>query len=155
MSESTFECLSVIAQFGLFLSVPVSLFLYYVADRKDRARDRETNRQAFYAKIDDEYFSLLAELVHRPRLLAAARSEEEAIQYDAYALMVWNFLETIYDYCRADQQLMNTWRPILEFESRRHADWFSRSENQSKFKPEFRGYLERSGLWSPAAVAKP
>jgi hypothetical protein len=61
-------------------------------------------------------------------------------QYDAYALLMWNFIETIYDrfYDRRikDKRLLRTWQPILKLEGNLHSKWLSK--NLDKFKPDFR-----------------
>jgi hypothetical protein len=45
-------------------------------------------------------------------------------EYDAYAFMVWNFLETIHDRCDEHPELLNTWAPIIAAENEYHRGWF-------------------------------
>ncbi len=62
----------------------------------------------------------------------SSRLREEALQYDAYAFIVFNFLETIHDRCdenkdwrgRPDPRLKNTWQGIIGDEYRLHGAWF-------------------------------
>lgn len=54
------------------------------------------------------------------RVLTEYRSKE----YDAYAFMVWNFLEAIHDKCQDDDELLNTWAPIIAAEDAYHRGWF-------------------------------
>lgn len=58
---------------------------------------------------------------------------QTALQYAAYAFMVYNFLETIHDRCnesagwltgRPDKTLRNTWEGIIGDEHRLHSKWF-------------------------------
>ena len=64
-----------------------------------------TLRDAYYAEIDRVYFELLKIGLERPELLAyptsptspASPDPAKASQYGAYAFMVWNFVETIFD----------------------------------------------------------
>ncbi|MBX3481362.1 MAG: hypothetical protein KF842_13270 [Caulobacter sp.] len=60
------------------------------------------------------------------------RLKLQAAQYDMYAFIVFNFLETIHDRCyetrdwknRLDQSLVGTWIDIIGSEHRLHEDWF-------------------------------
>jgi hypothetical protein len=70
----------------------------------------------------------------------------KAREYDAYAAMVWNFLETIVDRCEgtADRHLRDTWYPIVATENAMHRTWFDMPENRRKFKERFRRYIEKN-----------
>lgn len=59
----------------------------------------------------------------------------ELIQYDIYAYISWNFIETILD--KGDDNLMVTWLPAIKLEASLHEKWFFQPENQLKFKPLF------------------
>lgn len=59
----------------------------------------------------------------------------ELIQYDIYAYISWNFIETILD--KGDDHLMVTWLPAIKLEASLHEKWFFQPENQLKFKPLF------------------
>ena len=72
---------------------------------------KTTLRDAYYAEIDRVYFELLKIGLERPELLAyptlptlptlpGAPDPAKADQYGAYAFMVWNFVETIFDRCQ-------------------------------------------------------
>ncbi len=58
-----------------------------------------TLRDAYYAEIDRVYFELLKIGLERPELLSYPASPDpaKAREYGAYAFMVWNFVETIFD----------------------------------------------------------
>ena len=68
------------------------------------------------------------------------KMSREQLQYDAYALLIWNFIETIYDRCK-EPNLIETWKPILDAEGDLHAKWFSL--NLDKFKLDFRKWASR------------
>ena len=69
-------------------------------------------------------------------------------EYDVYAFMVWNFIETIYDKCQNDRTLKETWGCIIIEEGQRHREWFLRAENKPKFKDRFHRYIMRRVLAS-------
>ncbi len=100
-----------------------------------------TLRDSYYVQLDRMYFDLLKLIVERPYLLdpALAESGDEARQreYDAFAFMVWNFVETIFDRCGGDEHLCDTWYPVIEAENRLHRKWFDEDNNRTKFKPAF------------------
>src|SRR5262250_3312931 len=61
-----------------------------------------TLRDGYYAELDRVYFELLKIALERPYLLDPATASDPARQreYDAYAFMVWNFVETVFDRCQ-------------------------------------------------------
>lgn len=59
----------------------------------------------------------------------------ELIQYDIYAYLSWNFIETILD--KGNDKLLITWLPVIKLEASLHEKWFFQPENQLKFKPLF------------------
>jgi len=107
---------------------------------------RTTLRDAYYSELDREYFELLKIGLERPELVTFAASPDpaKAREYGAYAFMVWNFVETIYDRCqgRFKQRLRDTWYPIIAAENALHRAWFDLPENRSKFKPSFVKFIE-------------
>jgi hypothetical protein len=105
-----------------------------------------TLRDAYYAEIDRVYFELLKIGLERPELLSYPVSPDpaKAAQYGAYAFMVWNFLETIYDRCQgwSKRRLRETWFPIIAAENDLHRAWFERPENRRRFKERFVRFIE-------------
>lgn len=59
----------------------------------------------------------------------------ELIQYDIYAYLSWNFIETILD--KGNDKLLITWLPVIKLKASLHEKWFFQPENQLKFKPLF------------------
>lgn len=60
---------------------------------------RESNQLIHYAELDRLYFDLLQLAVQHPHLRNPDGIDDQAKrqQYDAYAYMVWNFIETVID----------------------------------------------------------
>ena len=116
---------------------------------------RTTLRDAYYSELDREYFELLKIGLEKPYLVTFAASPDRAkeAEYGAYAFMVWNFVETIYDRCqgRFKQRLRDTWYPIIEAENALHRAWFDRPQNISKFKPSFVAFIQTKYALKAAA----
>jgi len=100
-------------------------------------------RMQHYEKVDEMYSELLRAALAAPHLTAPSKctTEDQKSEYDTYAFMVWNFLETVYDRCRDDADLMVTWRPIIEHEASKHHAWLCCPRNQSRFKAPFLTYI--------------
>jgi hypothetical protein len=105
-----------------------------------------TLRDAYYAELDRVYFELLKIGLERPELLSFPASPDpaKASQYGAYAFMVWNFLETIFDRCQgwSKRRLRETWFPIIAAENALHREWFDVPQNRSRFKQRFVRFIE-------------
>jgi hypothetical protein len=111
----------------------------------------KTLRDNYYGELDKMYFDLLQIVVERPHLLMFAKSaasekqradETARYEYHAYAFMVWNFLETIFDRCLGNDQLMDTWKGVLKAESSLHREWFADPNNKWQFKQPFIDFVE-------------
>jgi len=104
-----------------------------------------TLRDSYYAELDRIYFELLKIALERPYLADFAARPDPNMQgeYNAYAFMVWNFLETVFDRCQglSKKRLRDTWYPIVGAENQLHRDWFD--NNRSKFKQSFCAFIER------------
>jgi hypothetical protein len=105
---------------------------------------RKTMQIIHYGEIDKMYFEILKEALNKPFLLKhdSERSTEEELQYNTYAFIVWNFLESIYDRCMLDHALQKTWFPIIQAERKIHFPWIHESDNRSKFKAEFLSFID-------------
>ena len=60
-------------------------------------------------------------------------------QYLSYAYMIWNFLETIYDFASKNADLSKTWAPVLHQENKLHYRWFL--DNKHLFKKKFQDFV--------------
>jgi hypothetical protein len=107
---------------------------------------RTTLRDSYYAELDRVYFDLLKIGLDDPDLMdfPTSRDPRKAREYDAYAFMVWNFIETIFDRCQgwSKRRLRETWYPIIAAENARHRDWFERPQNREKFKTPFCRFID-------------
>jgi hypothetical protein len=109
---------------------------------------RTTLRDSYYAELDRVYFDLLKIGLDHPELLDFATSPSpdpsKAREYDAYAFMVWNFVETVYDRCQGwtKRRLRETWYPVIAAENARHRAWFNLPENRRKFKEPFCQFID-------------
>jgi hypothetical protein len=107
---------------------------------------KTTLRDAYYAEIDRVYFELLKIGMERPELLSFPASPDpaKAREYGAYAFMVWNFVETIFDRCQgwSKRRLRETWYPIIAAENALHRQWFEAPENRRRFKQRFVRFIE-------------
>ena len=105
---------------------------------------RKTMQIVHYGEIDKMYFEILKEALAKPHLVRQGieRDVEQATEYNIYAFIVWNFLESIYDRCMLDSELKTTWFPIIEAERSIHLVWIQKSENRAKFKTEFLKFID-------------
>ena len=105
---------------------------------------RKTIRASHYAELDRMYFDILRIGIEKPylRIPEVNRPKDQEAEYDAYAYMVWNFLESVHDRCLADRELCSTWYPAIDVENRLHSEWFHDPKNHHKFKPHFRMFIE-------------
>ena len=105
-----------------------------------------TLRDAYYAELDRVYFELLKIGLERPELLSFPASPDpaKATEYGAYAFMVWNFVETIFDRCQgwSKRRLRETWYPIIDAENALHRGWFDLPANRRRFKQRFVQFIE-------------
>jgi hypothetical protein len=135
-------------------SIGIVLTLFYSA-----WSFRTTLREGYYAELDRVYFELLKIGLERPYLRASLPPADpaRASEYEAYAFMVWNFLETVVDRCdgTSNPSLRETWYPIVATESALHRTWFDAPANRRKFKKRFCRFIEERYLVSlPAPRAE-
>ena len=121
---------------------------------------RQQLSATYYAEIDKLYFDLTSLLLTEDGLAAKCErgpSLGDDLQYDAYCLMLWNFIETVFDRCRDDKgrfgeaiplwswersmkrRLLETWEPVIERDGRRHLAWFNAAERP--FKSPFKDWV--------------
>lgn len=100
-----------------------------------------------YTELDSAYRELLRLVMDRPHLAtpAALADDRQRGEYDMYAFMLWNYLETIYDRCEKNHKLRETWYPIIATEMQIHGNWFAEQRNQPKFKEAFRRFIAGRG----------
>lgn len=106
---------------------------------------KKTMQTVHYGEIDKMYFDILKESLVKPHLSKGnfERNETEQMEYDIYAFILWNFLESIYDRCENDKELQKTWYPILDVEATNHRKWIELEENKLKFKDTFLLFVKK------------
>lgn len=136
---STWTKVQVIAE--IVVAIGVMFTLFYSMWSFTRAL-----RDGYYAELDRVYFELLKLALERPYLLdpTALSDPSQQREYDAYAFMVWNFVETVFDRCRGwgKKTLRETWYPVIGAENALHRQWFDLPANRSKFKKDFCSFIE-------------
>jgi hypothetical protein len=117
-----------------------------------------TLREGYYAELDRVYFELLRIGLDRPYLRAFVPPTDPAQvrEYETYAFMVWNFLETVVDRCESssDRKLRETWYPVVATESALHRDWFEVKENRAKFKGRFCRFIDAHYPYEPELTTR-
>ena len=117
----------------------------------------EQQQMRFYAQLDAIYLDIQKLIIQHPFLARpdGPRTADQEVQYQAFAFVVWNFIESIDDYDaelrgrEAESPLKKTWGSIMRLEAMQHARWFQDRANEGKFKSDFRqkmmGDLEKWG----------
>ena len=144
--------------FVLAVGIPVTIWLSTKEREESSVRFLEQEQDRFYAQLDNTYLEIQKLIIDHPHLGDPAvllknpeANPDQLTQYDAFAFIVWNFIESIYDFTRKGddspqgrrmtEMLTQSWECIVEYEGARHAPWFVRTENQQKFKKSFRDYV--------------
>ena len=110
----------------------------------DRRRSDEDRWDQFYYILDEFYFKILSITIEKPYLLQemVAGDPDKRQEYDSFAFIVWNFIESIHDYSQKDAKIMETWLPVLIFEARRHGSWFADERNRAGFRVPFCHFVD-------------
>ena len=122
---------------------------------------RTTLRDSYYAELDRVYFDLLQIGLEHPGLLdfPGSPTPSKAREYDAYAFMIWNFVETVFDRCQgwgwSKRRLRETWYPVIAAETDRHRAWFNLPHNRRKFKDRFCRFIDAHYPMRTAVAASP
>jgi hypothetical protein len=141
---------AVIAISNLFIAIGTIILALGI--RWSLRSAKETERDNFYACLDNTYFELKKLILDHPHLSnpdPTGKSADELIQYDIFAFMTWNFLESIVDYSKDDEHLCQTWNVILSYEASVHAAWFQNSDNRKRFKQKFLDHIGHLSVCAP------
>ena len=149
---STWTKVGIIADTGAGIGIVLTLFYSIWTFRT-------TLRDSYYAELDRVYFELLRIGLEHPDLVdVPASTDRKAREYDSYAFMVWNFVETVYDRCQgrgsSKRRLRETWYPVIAAENALHRDWFNVPQNRRKFKEPFCRFIDAQ-YPMPTAVKPP
>jgi len=120
-----------LAIFTLLLAVGVPVSIRYAS--------REEIRSS-YSALDNAYLEIQRLIIEYPHLAQptlAGKTEDQVAQYNAFAFLTWNFIETIHDVSQDDEFLRETWHCILIYESGLHQEWFKDKDNRKRFKKRF------------------
>lgn len=153
-----------IAIFTAFLVAGIVLqFRAFLSEQKKARRDAEFES---YKQLDNVYYNIQTLIVGNPHLVKfnSVKTDDQRIQYDAFAFMVWNFIETIYDYVWDEAQgglrnadaksyLRETWEVIIQYEGQLHKIWLLDPKNKVKFKPRF--YEAATGIANGQPISWP
>lgn len=104
---------------------------------------RKSLNMTHYTNLDTMYMTILQMTMERPYLKTPDHltDDRQRSEYDTYAYVLWNFLESIYDHCLEDKYLRATWYPSIRAESQRHRAWLDAPENRIKFKDDFYRFI--------------
>lgn len=106
-----------------------------------------------YADIDKAYADLLRLAIHEPRFRDPQITrgyyrldprDPFRLQYETYAYMMWNLMETIWDRQQdrhGQFHVSPTWIPVVVEENRLHYTWFK--HNLRLFNPSFQQFVTR------------
>jgi ribosomal protein S18 acetylase RimI-like enzyme len=141
MNQDLFSVLSLLTSMVLSIAA-VAVSLYTL---------QKQTLEHSYSDIDKAYARILELAIATPALrdwqqtttyFRKPHHDAYRIQYESYAYLCWNLIETIYDR-QADQRarlgVSATWLPVVIEESRLHYHWFCR--NTRLFKDEFHRFI--------------
>jgi len=108
----------------------VSAFVAILALLQTARSFRDSVNNINYTELDNMYLELLKMAIDKPYLRQPDsiyknpqfKTNRER-EYDIYARMIWNFLETIADRCDNDRHLEDTWHPVIQDEGSVHKQW--------------------------------
>ena len=123
--------------FVLAVGIPVTIWLSTKEREESSVRFLEQEQDRFYAQLDGTYVEIQKLIIDHPHLGDPAvllqdpeATPEQLTQYDAFAFIVWNFIESIYDFTskgddspqgrRMTEMLTQSWECIVEYEGDRH-----------------------------------
>lgn len=110
----------------------------------------QITKSGHYAELDAIFLQLLSMAIDKPYLRVPSKAiKEHPGEYETYAFVVFNFLETLRDRSKDDEELRRTWGPVIISEALLHWDWFERETNcgerlkQPKFCHQFSDFMHR------------
>lgn len=159
-----------------FAGIIYTAFLQKVCLDETLKEFETTNQALHYGELDRMYFDLLKIAVDKPHLRApvsASQRSREPGEYETYAYMVWNFVETVADrlelsgpgaasaidgrgWLRSHHpassdlaedlwtaKLRGTWEAAIDQEMRIHAQWWRDNNAHTGFKDDFRSFANK------------
>jgi len=104
---------------------------------------RRSLKESHYSTLDGMYLNILQMTMEKTYLKTPGGlvNDQQKAEYDTYAYILWNFLESIHDHCLEDSDLQATWHPTIQAEARIHRHWLEQEENRIKFKKSFLEFI--------------
>lgn len=140
--------LEVLVQFIGVLLLIIIIGLTLKALKQSEENNNEILERLRYDSIDRLYFDINKLVIEFGDKISVPGSG-----YERYALLTYNFIETVFDTVTEaaktkntkaeDQDLWDTWSVIIKQESIKHKDWLKDSKNVVNFKPSFLEFLEK------------
>jgi hypothetical protein len=125
----------------IFCAILTGIATFFVT-RWSMRKDAE---QKNYSHIDSLYADILAQYLLYPQFQDSARTEhftesfqgEDGLRYRAFAAVVHNFLESIFDlrYDKEKESVGDQWRRVFEYHARLHSKWLL--ANKTLFEPAY------------------
>jgi hypothetical protein len=119
----------------------IAIYLYIVLWKKDKT-------DGAYDVFDATYKDILSIAIDNPELrnneltnkYSDVFSGNDRIKYETYAFMSLNFCETLFD--KGNEELMKTWKTVINIEYALHKNWLENPTNKDKFKRDFINFIE-------------
>jgi len=113
-----------------------------------------SEHEQHYAHADAQYAAVLGLYLDHPefsdgattRDFAGAFSGGQAVRYAAFASLVHNFLETLFDLFHeaSSDEIDSRWSKIFAYHARMHAPWLK--EHPEQYEPDYVAFVERKYL---------
>ena len=137
--------LDLIIRFSPIVVSIISLIISFIAKHYAKINSN-------YLTLDNQYKDLLNSGILRPILRDPVftcsyqkhkeNDSSNYYSYVSYAYMIWNYLETVYDFAirGKNKYLRDVWTPVLIEENKIHYKWFR--DNRFLFREEFQKYVD-------------
>ncbi len=141
------EILSIVSDISTYVSLAIAVLSLVVTLIVSVSAQSKND----YVEIDNQYKDLLSIGLKNPKLRdplitgnyqkLEKENRELYFQYCTYAHMIWNFLETLYDFGSKKEKsnIKVIWYPVMLEENKLHYSWFLK--NKRLFREEFQNYV--------------
>ena len=104
-----------------------------------------------YKILDDRLLSILRINLDHPEFddstftarYAECENAKLVRQYEIYAMIVWNFLESLYEYYGERKLKRTSFFGVITYWSKLHQEWFAKPENNNHYTDKFRAYVAK------------
>lgn len=145
----------VVAVCALFSTIGVSMLALLpnlISLEHQFKESTEATKSSHYAELDTIFMNILKIAIEKPYLRNPStikKRSKRMSEYRVYAYLVFNFLETLRDRSKDDEELRRTWGPIIISETHLHWQWFvdetscPEKRKNPKFCHQFCDFLHR------------